>query len=87
MSAEQRPAPIGFQKSLESPASLRIGDLILWDGVYFRISDMAAARGGSGKILRFDDREPMLAEGTITVYRPTEHGANAVAGGIVYSRR
>lgn len=77
--------PIGYRGSLETPATLRVGDLIESDGVYFPITDMVTGRNAA-KILHFNNREPMLAEGTIYVYRQNEP-ATVIFGEIVYTRQ
>ncbi|PZT74789.1 MULTISPECIES: hypothetical protein [unclassified Streptomyces] len=57
--------------------------MVLYDGVYFDVADMASARN-SAKILRFQDREPLLVEDPITIFRQMEYALSF--GEIVYSR-
>lgn len=51
--------------------------------MYFAVADVVSARNG-GKILHFHDREPLLIEGPITVYRQAGYALSF--GEIVYSR-
>lgn len=75
--------PAGFRNSVETPATIRVGDMVLQDHVYFAVADMVSARNGA-KILHFQDREPLLVEGPITVYRQMQYTVSF--GEIVYSR-
>lgn len=76
-------APLGYRDSIETPATIQVGDMILHDTVYFPVIDMARARNGA-KILHFHGREPLLVEGPITVFRQVAYTASF--GEIVYSR-
>ncbi|MCX4825943.1 hypothetical protein OG883_40330 [Streptomyces sp. NBC_01142] len=76
--------PVGYRGSIETPTTIRVGDLIVHDHVYFAVADMVSARNGI-KILHFQDREPLLVEGPTTIYR--RQVAYMVSfGEIVYSR-
>ncbi|WLQ36003.1 hypothetical protein P8A18_22370 [Streptomyces castrisilvae] len=75
--------PVGYRGSIETPATIRVGDMVLHDTVYFTVVDMVLARNGA-KILHFDGREPLLVEGPITVFRQV--GYTVSFGEIVYSR-
>ncbi|MCX4729798.1 hypothetical protein [Streptomyces sp. NBC_01363] len=75
--------PVGYHDSVETPATIRVGDLVLHDRVYFAVADMVSARNGA-KILHFHDREPLLVEGPIKIFRQVE--CTVSLGEIVYSR-
>ncbi|WP_329024714.1 MULTISPECIES: hypothetical protein [unclassified Streptomyces] len=75
--------PVRYRDSVETPATIRVGDVLLYDGVYFAVADVVSARNGA-KVLHFHDREPLLIEGPITVYRQAEYALSF--GEIVYSR-
>ncbi|MFE7615269.1 hypothetical protein [Streptomyces sp. NPDC057496] len=75
--------PVGYRESLEKPTTILVGDMVLYDGVYFAVADMVSARNGA-KILHFHDREPLLVEGPITIFRQVEYAISF--GEIVYSR-
>ncbi|WP_181923874.1 hypothetical protein [Streptomyces inhibens] len=47
---------------------------------------MVTARNAA-KILHFDHREPMLAEGEVYVYRQAEQRVTVIFGEIVYTRQ
>ncbi|MFC9244460.1 hypothetical protein ACFT7S_10650 [Streptomyces sp. NPDC057136] len=84
MADEHAPkGPVGYRGSVETPATIRVSDMILHDHVYFAVADMVSARNGA-KILHFKDREPLLVEGPTTVYRPVAY--TVTFGEIVYSR-
>lgn len=76
-------APVGYRDSVETPATIRVGDMVLHDHVYFAVADMVSARNRT-KILHFQDREPLLIEGPITIFRQVEYAVSF--GEIVYSR-
>ncbi|MFD3558790.1 hypothetical protein ACFWVU_03845 [Streptomyces sp. NPDC058686] len=75
--------PVGYRDSVETPATIQVGDMVLHDHVYFAVADMVAARSGA-KILHFQDREPLLVEDPITIFRPVT--CTVSFGEIVYSR-
>lgn len=75
--------PVGYRDSIETPATIRVGDMVLHDNVYFTVADMVSARNGA-KVLHFEYREPLLVEGPIKIFRQVEYTISF--GEIVYSR-
>ncbi|MFF8831404.1 hypothetical protein [Streptomyces sp. NPDC015131] len=68
--------PLGTAGAMRTPGDLQLGDLIEFDGLYYPIVDMQAARAGM-KVLRFEGHPPHTIDEPILAYRAVTYTARS----------